>query len=514
MHSRYAAARVQRWGLLLALILILLAPTESALASTASPADRRERLDRPFPADLIPVGGTAVVRADGECLRLRAAPGTGYPTMTCLPEGSLVTAVEGRVSADGYWWQRVQGSGFAGWAAEMFLRPSTPAAAVVPACPAGGVAAASTAPAALAGPPAPTPTPAISGSLPGGAGYELVVWSGGPVDAIATAAEAGGCALRSVWITDAGGDFVGYLFGAPEFVNRPWLDRFASDVPGGTAAIVVCNGPSSSGTATVAKNLTPAATAAAPVPVRTTPPPVVSASAAVVIDGASGAVLFEKNAHQPLPPASLTKMATAILAVEAGNLDRWVGVDVDSRTMSDSTLMGLRPGDCFRLRDLLYGLLLPSGNDAALAIGRSQAGTDAAFVESMNALMGRLGLKESRFVNAHGLNAPGHVASASDLALLARYGMTMPDFVAAVGARQWSAQGSRTISLSNTNAFLAHYPGADGVKTGFTEEAGRTLVASVMHNGRRVFVAVLNAPNRDADAQALFDWAFASFVWV
>lgn len=514
MRSRHITARAPRWALLLTLILTLLAPAEATLASAASPADRRERLQQPSPADLIPAGATAVVRADGDCLRLRAAPGTSSAPVTCLPEGTFVTALEGRVSADGYWWQRIQGGGFSGWAAEMFLRPGTPPAPVVPACPASGAApAANTAATAAAGPPAPPPVPSISGSVPRAAGYGLVVWGGGPVDAIATAAAEGGCALRSVWTTNADGSFIGYHFGAPAFVNQPWLDRYTGDLPSGTAAMVVCGGPSA-GTTTVTKSITPAATAAAPVPVRSTPAPAIGAAAAVVIDGASGAVLYEKNAHQPLPPASLTKMATAILAVEAGNLDRWVSVDVDSRAMADSTLMGLRPGDCFRMRDLLYGLMLPSGNDAALAIGRGQAGTDAAFVESMNALVGRLGLKETRFVNPHGLNAAGHVASANDLALLARYGMTMPDFVAAVGARQWSAQGSRTIYLSNTNSFLARYPGADGVKTGYTEEAGRTLVASVMHDGRRVFVAVLNAPNREADAQALFDWAFTSFVWV
>jgi D-alanyl-D-alanine carboxypeptidase len=496
-------------------MVTLLSPAEGVLASATAPAERLQHLERPLPSDLIPTGATAVVRADGDCLRLRAAPGTAYPIVTCLPEGALVTALDGRVSADGYWWQRVQGVGFAGWAAEMFLRPSAPAPVAAPAaCPAAGAPASTTAPASVVGPAAPAPT--LTGALPRTAGYGLVVWGGGPIADIAATAAAGGCVLRSVWTTDGDGTFIGYLFGAPAFVNRPWLDRFPGDVPGGTAAIVVCGGPSGTvpATATIVSNITPAPTAAAPVPVRTAPPPAIGATAAVVIDGASGAVLFEKNAHQPLPPASLTKMATAILAVEGGNLDRWVSVDVDSRTMTDSTVMGLRPGDCFRMRDLLYGLLLPSGNDAALAIGRSQAGTDAAFVDSMNALLARLGLRESHFVNAHGLNAPGHVASASDLALLARYGMTMPDFVAAVGARQWSAQGSRTISLANINAFLTRYPGADGVKTGYTEQAGRTLVASVMHNGRRVFVAVLNAPDREGDAQALFDWAFASFVWV
>lgn len=520
VRSRSLAARVPRWAFLCALAMTFLAPSDGVLASASVSGEAPQRLERPAPPDLIPVGSTAVVRADGECLRLRAAPGTSAQTVTCLPEGTQVTATDGRVSMDNYWWQRVQGAGVVGWAAEMYLKPgvaapapvSVPPSAPAGACPAAGTPASNTQAAVTTAPVAPTPPPpSISGSLPAAAGYGLVVWSGGSLESLATTAEAGGCLLRSVWAADGEGSFIGYLFGAPDFVNKPWLDKIAGDLPGGTAAIVVCGGPSKA--ATIEKSITQAASAAPPVLIKATPPPAITATAAIVLDGASGAVLWEKNAHQPLPPASLTKMATAILAIEAGNLDRWVTVDVDSRRMTDSTVMGLRPGDCFKMRDLLYGLMLPSGNDAALAIGRSQAGSDVAFVEAMNALAGRLGLKETHFVNPHGLNAPGHVASVSDLALLARYGMTLPDFVAVAGARNYSAQGSRTIPLYNINAFLTRYPNADGVKTGFTEEAGRTLVASVMHNGRRVFVALLNDSNREMDAGALFDWAFATYRW-
>ena len=91
--------------------------------------------------------------------------------------------------------------------------------------------------------------------------------------------------------------------------------------------------------------------------------------------------------------------------------------------------------------------------------------------------------------------------------------MTLPDFVTIAGARQYQAQGTRTISMRNINGFLSGYPGADGVKTGYTEEAGRTLVASVTRNGRRVYVVAMNSPERERDAQVLFDWAFANFVW-
>ncbi|HXH20802.1 MAG TPA: D-alanyl-D-alanine carboxypeptidase family protein [Dehalococcoidia bacterium] len=244
-----------------------------------------------------------------------------------------------------------------------------------------------------------------------------------------------------------------------------------------------------------------------------TPPPEIAGLAAVVIDEASGAVLYDKDAHLRLPPASLTKIATAILALEHGNLDDEVTVDVDSRVMRGSTVMGLEPGDRFSLRDLLYGLMLPSGNDAALAIGRHLAGSDGAFVERMNGLLARLGLRESHFLNPHGLGRGEHLASAYDIAMLSRYAMSLPGFHELVNARSWVARGSRTIPLTNINTFLGYYPGADGVKTGYTRSAGSTLAASAARNGHRLFVVVLNSPARNEDARRLLNWAFTTYAW-
>jgi serine-type D-Ala-D-Ala carboxypeptidase (penicillin-binding protein 5/6) len=241
--------------------------------------------------------------------------------------------------------------------------------------------------------------------------------------------------------------------------------------------------------------------------------PAVSAVAAVLIDEASGAVLFDKNAHMPLPPASLTKIATLILALESGRLDEWVDVDVDSTAMPGSTIMGLLPGDRFTLRDLLYGLMLPSGNDAALAIGRYLAGSDEAFVTAMNRLTQRLGLTESNFLNPHGLGGGAHATSAYDLAILSRYGMSLPGFREIVTATSWKAAGSRTILLGNINTFLSSYAGADGLKTGYTRSAGRTLAASATRNGHRLYAIVLNSNTRDEDAGRLLNWAFANLTW-
>jgi D-alanyl-D-alanine carboxypeptidase len=536
---RHRRASAPRWLLILALLLALLTPAETALAA-AQPSGR------PFapiaasgPADGFTAVTGAIVRADGEGLRLRATPSIGGTVLATLADGTAVTILAGRVSADGYWWQHVQAGTRSGWVAEMYLA-STPAATPAPSATA---TAATTRATAAQGPGCPASTPASAaqptapvhfGTVPK-AGFGLVVWNGGgDAEAVAAVAADGGCRLASVWVIGAEGQFLGYLYGAPAFVNQGWADHFPAGIPGATPLILLCGGPSSpaglssaSTTSSLigaglpaavaplaaATDIVPAPWGQPPAVARSLVPPAIDATAAVVLDGSSGAVMYEKNGHQSLPPASLTKIATAILTVEAGGLNAWVPVDVDSNDLPGSSVMGLHRGDCFRVRDLLYGLMLPSGNDAALALARFEAGSDDAFVGRMNALATRLHLTETHFVNPHGLSEPGHLSSAHDLALLARYAMTLPDLTAVVGATSWKASGSRTISLTNINTFLSDYSGADGVKTGFTEEAGRTLVASVTRNGRRVFVVVLNAPDRDADAAKLFDWAFANFVW-
>ncbi len=528
-----------RWGLLLALLLTLVAPVQSAFARPTAAQHSRSAHTAPASPGALAAGTAAVVDADGDCLRLRGGPGRALPELRCLPHGSPVTAIPGRVVVDGTAWQQVRVGEQIGWVAEMYLR-EVPAGTALPTAPAispAAVPAPASAPSAAAVPPigpgctaitstparagaaqGPTVAPGITGAVPD-SGTGLVVWGGGSMEQVAAASAERGCSLRSVWAPAADGGFIGYIYDAPEVVNADWLERYGPSISAGTPLLLVCGGaitrqaitaPKAAPTATLPP---PAPTGSPPLAIRALPPPPVSASAVAIVDAASGAVIYERNGHRTAPPASLTKIATAILTVESRRLDAWVPVTVDSREMGDSSVMGLRPGDCFRERDLLYGLMLPSGNDAALALGRFQAGSDDAFVGRMNALVLRLGLGETHFENAHGLNASGHYSSAYDLAMLARYAMTLPDFAGAVSARQWTALGSRTIALTNTNTMLGGYLGADGVKTGFTEEAGRTMVASATRDGRRVFIALLNAPDRDADARKLFDWTFANFLF-
>lgn len=243
-----------------------------------------------------------------------------------------------------------------------------------------------------------------------------------------------------------------------------------------------------------------------------TPAPANSALSAIVMDEASGAVLYEKDAHRQLPPASLTKIATAILAAEHKDLDRTVTIDVDSRTMRGSTVMGLIPGDRFTMRDLLHGLMMPSGNDAGLAIGRAVAGSDAAFVEQMNNLSRRLGLTDTSWANPHGLGGASHYTSAYDLAILSRYYMSFPELRDVVAKGVYTTAGDRAIQMYTLNPLFG-YPGVDGLKTGYTRTAGNTLVTSRVRDGHRIFVVILNDGNRSGDAWALSQWAFAAYRW-
>ncbi|MGD9895206.1 MAG: D-alanyl-D-alanine carboxypeptidase [Dehalococcoidia bacterium] len=251
-----------------------------------------------------------------------------------------------------------------------------------------------------------------------------------------------------------------------------------------------------------------------PVQARSPAPPAIGAMAAVVIDAESGMVLWGRDEHRALQPASVTKILTALIAIERGNLDDVIPVTLEQRLLNRGTRMGLVTGDWFTLRDLLYGLMLPSGNDAAAVIADHIAGSEAAFAGMMNQRMCELGLVESRFINASGLGRTEHnLASAFDLAQVARVALQYPAFRELSAARVWTATGSRTIAMRNLNELVGSFAGADGVKIGWTPGAGNTIVASATRNGHRVIVALLNTPNRAAESAALLEWAFATYRW-
>jgi hypothetical protein len=242
-------------------------------------------------------------------------------------------------------------------------------------------------------------------------------------------------------------------------------------------------------------------------------PPNPTAESAIIVDGDSGTVLYAKNPHAHMPQASTTKIMTAIVALENGRLDDKVNVTVNSSDLylkTESTVMGLMPGQTVTMETLLYGLFLSSGNDAAIEIARHVGGSEAKFVEMMNAKAQALGLRDSHYVNPHGLDAENHYSSAYDLAMMSRYGFQNPKFYALSNTRHWTAEN---FDLWNLNKLLNAYPGADGVKPGFTDNAGKCLVGSVVKDNHRLFVVVLHSEDTTEDAKALLDYAFSSFRW-
>jgi hypothetical protein len=254
------------------------------------------------------------------------------------------------------------------------------------------------------------------------------------------------------------------------------------------------------------------ATSGLPVPKRTAQawPQNVAAQFAILLDGDSGEILWGRNAHSQVAPASLTKIATSLVALERSALSDRVTVQVDSSTMWESTVMGLEPGENLSMETLLFGLMLPSGNDAGLAIAQHIAGSEAAFTELMNAKVAELGLVNTRFVNSHGLDASGHYSSAYDLSMLSRAGMRDATFARLAGTRRHEAEG---YVLLNMNRLLAVYPKADGVKVGYTDAAGRAIVASATQDGHRLYAVLIRSNNPVSEAQTLLEWGFQGFSW-
>ncbi|GBD14011.1 D-alanyl-D-alanine carboxypeptidase DacB [bacterium HR24] len=251
-----------------------------------------------------------------------------------------------------------------------------------------------------------------------------------------------------------------------------------------------------------------------PLPTPQAPPPQVSGRAVAVVEEPCGALLYAVNHHERLPPASLTKIVTALVAVDRAPLSAMVTANVDGGEMNfttGSTVMGLKPGMTLPLRDLLYGLLLPSGNDAALAIAAYVGGSVPAFVDMMNRQVQRLGLQDSQFRNPHGLDEPGHYSSAYDMAMLGRELLHRRDLAEMVAARTYQPQWEGPL-LWNSNTFLYWYPGAIGVKIGYTDEARQTIVAAAEKDGRRLIVSVLRSEDVVHDAELLLDWAFSSIA--
>lgn len=234
-------------------------------------------------------------------------------------------------------------------------------------------------------------------------------------------------------------------------------------------------------------------------------------ASAVVVDDATGAVVYDRDAHRRRAPASITKIATALVALRYDDPSRLVTVHVDWWDLRDSTLMGVFRGERLTIEDLLYGLMLPSGNDAAVAIARAVAGSETSFVRLMNRQVWDLGLIDTHFANPHGLDEQGHFTSAYDMAMLARYAMRDPVFRRVVRAKTVEVSGLSHYALRNINRFVWYYPDGDGVKNGYTDDAGLTVVATAERGGRRAYAVVMGSWDYAGDAARLLDAYFATY---
>ena len=233
----------------------------------------------------------------------------------------------------------------------------------------------------------------------------------------------------------------------------------------------------------------------------------VSAEKAIVMDAVSGRVLFERNADKQSLIASTTKIMTALIICEQCNVLDRMRIPKDAVGIEGSS-MYLKEGEVLTIQELLYGLMLSSGNDAAVALAIYCGGTVEEFAERMNDKARILGLQDTHFENPNGLDSPGHYSTARDLAVLAAYAMENPIFYKTVSAKTISV-GER--HLRNHNKLLWQVEGADGVKTGFTKAAGRILVSSATRNGRRIIAVTLNDANDWQDHAKLLEEGFARY---
>ena len=234
----------------------------------------------------------------------------------------------------------------------------------------------------------------------------------------------------------------------------------------------------------------------------------ISAQKAILLDAGSGRVLYEKDAHSRSLIASCTKIMTALVVCQHCNVLDRVRIPREAVGIEGSS-MYLREGEVLTVQELLYGLMLRSGNDAAVALAIYCGGTVEGFAELMNDKARLLGLTGSHFVNPHGLDAPGHYSCAADLAKLAAYAMNDPIFAMTVSTKTVTI-GER--SLRNHNKLLWRLDGADGVKTGFTKAAGRILVSSAQRGGRRLVCVTINAPNDWDDHAKLMEQGFSDYT--
>lgn len=236
----------------------------------------------------------------------------------------------------------------------------------------------------------------------------------------------------------------------------------------------------------------------------------ISAKSAIVIEASTGKVLYAKNAEERRYPASTTKMMTLIVALEHGSLNDIVTTSANAASTEGSSLW-LAAGEKLKLEDMLYGIMLLSGNDATVAVAEHISGNVSAFSKLMTEKAKAIGVSNTNFTNSSGLPDPNHYSTAQDLAKIAAYGYKNPLFAKIVSTKYkvipWPGK-DHDRELYNENKILWRYEGGNGVKTGYTEAAGRCLVSAATRDGVQLVAVVLDADYMWEDTMALLDYGF------
>ena len=241
--------------------------------------------------------------------------------------------------------------------------------------------------------------------------------------------------------------------------------------------------------------------------------PNLSANTIKVIDADSFVTLYEKNPNQRVFPASTTKMMTAIIALEQYPMDQVLTV---GKTIVDGNIIMLEPGEQLTAENVLYGLLVGSGNDAALVLAENYPQGVIGFVEAMNKKAKELSLYDTHFTNPMGYDQEGHYSTADDLSRLASYAMKNQEIAKIVSTSEYTVTdvtGDKIHKLKNTNELVGQVDGVRGVKTGWTENAGECLVSYVEKNNRKIISTILGSNDRFGETKSIIDWAFVNFEW-
>ncbi len=244
-----------------------------------------------------------------------------------------------------------------------------------------------------------------------------------------------------------------------------------------------------------------------------TPPPIFTGEAILAEDLEADKILYQKNIHERLSPASTTKLMTAIIATnhfQSGDI-----LTVHPEDLVSGSTMGLAVGEKLSFRSLLYGMLLNSGNDAAFTIASNYPGGLPMFILQMNKKAKELGLNDTRFQNPAGFDHPEHYSSAYDLSRIAKMAISNPQIAKVVATKETSISSSDNLKLhelKNLNLLLGEQ-GILGIKTGYTEQSGENFVGLVSRNNRKLLTVVLKSEDRFGETRTLIDWAYNNFVW-